>query len=98
MDANLNEELAKQKGVVSDRELSVALDMMARSSWESCSLVITANQPFSEWNSIFPDNVMSVAAIDRLIHHASIIKFEGGSYRRRLQMNEKKKKKTGKDN
>ena len=61
--------------------------------YESSSLVITANQPFSEWDSIFPDNVMTVAAIDRLIHHASIIKLEGGSYRRRQQMNEKKEKK-----
>ena len=49
--------------------------------YESSSLVITPNQPFSEWNSIFPDNVMTVAAIDRLIHHASIIKLGGGSYR-----------------
>ena len=32
-------------------------------------------------------------AIDRLIHHASIIKLEGGSYRRRQQMNVKKEKK-----
>ena len=62
--------------------------------YESSSLVITANQPFSEWDSIFPDNVMTVAAIDRLIHHASIIKLEGGSYRRRQQMNEKRKRKT----
>ena len=49
--------------------------------YENSSLVITANQPFSEWGSIFPDNVMTVAAIDRLIHHASIIKLEDGSYR-----------------
>ena len=33
--AGINEELAKQQGVVSDRELSVALDMTARSSWET---------------------------------------------------------------
>ena len=59
---------------------------------------VTANQPFSEWDSIFPDNVMSVAAIDRLVHHTSIIKIASGSYRRRQQMNEKKKRKTGKDN
>ena len=39
------------------------------------------------------DNVMTVVAIDRLIHHASIIKLEGGSYRRQQQMNEKKEKK-----
>ena len=33
--AGINQELANQRGVVSDRELSVALDMTARSSWEA---------------------------------------------------------------
>jgi DNA replication protein DnaC len=44
-------------------------------------LIITANQPFSQWGSIFPDNIMTVAAVDRLVHHAAIIKFEGESFR-----------------
>ena len=57
--------------------------------YESSSLVITANQPFSEWDSISPDNVMTVAAIDRLIHHASSIKLEDGIYRRHQQMKKK---------
>ena len=29
------------------------------------SLTVTANQPFSEWNNTFPDEAMTVAAIDR---------------------------------
>ena len=33
--AAINQELAKQKGVVSDRALSVALDMTARSQWDT---------------------------------------------------------------
>ncbi len=33
--AGINQELAKQKGVVSDRELSMALDMTARSNWDT---------------------------------------------------------------
>ncbi|MBY0533433.1 MAG: ATP-binding protein, partial [Rickettsiaceae bacterium] len=32
-----------------------------------------SNQAFSEWDQIFPDNIMAVAAIDRLVHHATII-------------------------
>ena len=32
-----------------------------------------ANHPFSAWDQIFPDSMMTVAAIDRLIHHATII-------------------------
>ena len=31
-----------------------------------------ANQPFSGWDSVFPDPGMTVAAIDRLVHHSTI--------------------------
>jgi DNA replication protein DnaC len=46
-------------------------------------LVITSNQPFSQWDQIFPDTMMTVAAIDRIIHHATIIEIEGESYRKK---------------
>jgi len=61
-------------------ETSVLFDLIA-DRYESTSLIITANQPFSEWDQIFPDNMMAVAAIDRLVHHATIIEVEGKSYR-----------------
>ena len=51
--------------------------------YESKSIIITANQPFSKWNEIFPDNMMAVAAIDRLLHHSQVINLEGDSYRTR---------------
>ena len=51
--------------------------------YETCSLLITSNQAFSEWDQIFPDNVMAVAAIDRLVHHATIINIQGESYRQK---------------
>ena len=50
--------------------------------YESGTLIVTANQPFSAWDSIFTDGMMTVAAIDRLIHHATIIELEGESYRK----------------
>jgi 6-phosphofructokinase 2 len=34
--------------------------------------MITANQPFGEWGKVFPDQAMTLAAIDRLVHHATI--------------------------
>ena len=37
------------------------------------SLLITANQPFGEWGKIFSDQAMTLAAIDRLVHHARIL-------------------------
>ena len=50
--------------------------------YESGSFIITANQTFSEWDHIFPDSMMTLAALDRLIHHASIVELEGESYRK----------------
>lgn len=65
-----------------DAETSVLFELIA-DRYESNSLLITSNQPFGEWDQIFPDNVMAVAAIDRLVHHATIINIEGQSFRKR---------------
>lgn len=64
------------------QETSVLFELIAY-RYESASLIITANQPFSEWHSIFADKSMTVAAVDRLIHHGNIIELEGDSYRRK---------------
>ena len=42
-----------------------------------------ANQPFGEWNTVFPDPAMTLAAVDRLVHHATIFEMNVESYRRR---------------
>ena len=68
-----------------DAETHVLFEFIAH-RYESGSLIITANQPFSEWDHIFPDSMMTVAAIDRLIHHATIIELDGESYRKQHQM------------
>ena len=46
-------------------------------------MLITANQPFGEWGKIFPDQAMTLASIDRLVHHATILEMNVESYRRR---------------
>lgn len=51
--------------------------------YERRSIMITANQPFSGWDAVFPDKSMTVAAIDRLVHHATILEMNVESYRRR---------------
>ncbi len=33
-------------------------------------MLIAANQPFGAWSKVFPDQAMTLAAIDRLVHHA----------------------------
>ncbi|UZD12011.1 IS21-like element helper ATPase IstB [Virgibacillus natechei] len=52
------------------------------SDWyERSSLVITSNLEFSQWNRIFVDARLTVALVDRVIHHAHILSFTGDSYR-----------------
>ena len=63
-----------------DAETSVLFELIA-DRYESTSLIITANQPFGEWDQIFPSSSMAVAAIDRLVHHATIINIQDNSYR-----------------
>ncbi len=63
-----------------EAETSVLFELIA-DRYESKSLLITANQPFDQWDSIFPNNIMAVAAIDRLVHHATIININELSYR-----------------
>ena len=74
-----------------EAETSVLFELIAE-RYESASIIITANQPFSKWDSIFPDNMMAVAAIDRLIHHATVINIKGESFRKNeAQQREEKK-------
>jgi DNA replication protein DnaC len=53
-------------------------------------MLITANQPFGEWGKVFPDQAMTLAAIDRLVHHATILEMNVESYRRRAALDRKR--------
>lgn len=64
-----------------DAETHVLFELIAH-RYEEGSLIVTSNQPFSEWDSIFANTSMTVAAIDRLVHHATIIEVITDSYRR----------------
>lgn len=69
-----------------DAQTQVLFEFIAH-RYESGSLVITSNQPFSHWDQIFPDSMMTVAAVDRIIHHATIIEINAESFRRKKQKN-----------
>jgi hypothetical protein len=60
--------------------------------YERRSLLITANEPFGEWGKIFPDQAMTLAAIDRLVHHATILEMNVESYRRKAALQRKRGK------
>lgn len=63
-------------------ETSVLFELIS-ARYERRSMLITANQPFGEWGKIFPDQAMTLAAIDRLVHHATILEMNVDSYRRK---------------
>lgn len=50
-------------------------------AYESQSVFITSNLKFGEWNSVLGDNRLTAALIDRLVHHAHILSFDGPSQR-----------------
>ena len=70
-------------------ETSVLFELIG-SRYERRSLLITANQPFGEWGKVFPDQAMTLAAIDRLVHHATILEMNVESYRRRAAVERRK--------
>ena len=70
-------------------ETSVLFELIS-ARYERRSLLITANQPFGEWGKVFPDHAMTLAAIDRLVHHATIFEMNVESYRRRTAIERKR--------
>jgi len=69
-------------------ETSVLFELIS-ARYERRSILITANQPFGEWGKIFPDPAMTLAAVDRLVHHATIFEINVDSYRRRAALERK---------
>ena len=61
-------------------ETSVLFELIG-TRYERRSMLITANQPFGEWGKVFPDQAMTLAAIDRLVHHSTIFEMNVESYR-----------------
>src|SRR5271163_3668480 len=70
-------------------ETSVLFELIGN-RYERRSMLITANQPFGEWGKVFPDQAMTLAAIDRLVRHATILEMNVESYRRRAALDRKR--------
>jgi DNA replication protein DnaC len=69
-------------------ETSVLFELIG-ARYERRSLLVTANQPFAEWGKIVPDQAMTLAFVDRLVHHAAIFEMNVESYRRRTALDRK---------
>jgi DNA replication protein DnaC len=64
----------------SREEMEVLFTFLAE-RYEKRSVIITSNLVFSQWDQIFKDPMTTMAAIDRLVHHATILEFTGDSHR-----------------
>ena len=69
-----------------DQAETSALFELIATRHERRSLLFTANQPFDEWGKVFLDETTAVAAVDRLVHHATILEMNVESYRRRAAL------------
>lgn len=69
-----------------EAETSVLFELIAH-RYERRSLLVTSNQPFSDWETIFCNTAMTVAAVDRLVDHSTLIQIKAESYRRRRARN-----------
>jgi DNA replication protein DnaC len=64
----------------SREEMEVLFHFLAE-RYEKKTVVITSNLVFSQWDKIFKDPMTTMAAVDRLVHHATILEFTGDSHR-----------------
>lgn len=61
-------------------EMEVLFQFLAE-RYENKTVVITSNLVFSQWDKIFKDPMTTMAAVDRLVHHATILEFTGDTQR-----------------
>jgi len=76
----------------SEMETNLLFELICE-RYERRSLLITCNQPFQEWDQIFEDTRMAIAAVDRLVHHATVLDVAAESYRKRSAKTRLKKEK-----
>lgn len=67
--------------VQQDRDEMEVLFTFLAERYERKSVLITSNLVFSQWDRIFRDSMTTAAAIDRLVHHATILELTGPSIR-----------------
>jgi DNA replication protein DnaC len=71
-------------------EMEVLFTLLAE-RYEQGSVMITSNLPFSKWEKIFKDPMMTAAAVDRIVHHSVILELNIASYRINTAKNRKLK-------
>lgn len=73
------------------KEASELLFQIVSDCYEQKSLIITSNLEFSQWNTVFGNDKLTAAMIDRLIHHSHILVFSGPGHRLEESMKRQRK-------
>ena len=67
--------------VKQEREEMEVLFTFLAERYERRSVMLSSNLVFSKWDQIFKDPMTTMAAVDRLVHHAIILEFVGETLR-----------------
>lgn len=54
---------------------------LVNTRYETGSIIMTSNKPFSKWAELMSDEAVATAMLDRLLHHALVFSLKGDSYR-----------------
>ena len=60
---------------------ATCLFQLVSDRYERGSMILTSNKSYGDWGTIFQDNVIASAILDRLLHHSTTINIKGESYR-----------------
>jgi DNA replication protein DnaC len=65
---------------VARSEANMVFQLVSR-RYERGSIICTSNKAFGEWGTVFGDDVLAAAILDRLLHHCNVVSINGPSYR-----------------
>ena len=66
-----------------EAEAASLIFQLVSTRYEHASLILTSNLPLSAWGTVFGDQAVAAAMIDRIVHHADVLTLKGVSYRLR---------------
>jgi DNA replication protein DnaC len=65
-------------------QASLLFEVITKRYEKGAPIVVTSNKAFGQWGQVFAnDAVLASAALDRLLHHSTVISIKGDSYRLR---------------
>ncbi|ACL66394.1 IstB domain protein ATP-binding protein [Anaeromyxobacter dehalogenans 2CP-1] len=62
------------------RSAHLFFQLIAR-RYEKGAMIITTNQVVTQWGTVFGDEILAAAILDRLLHHSFTLMIQGESYR-----------------